>query len=429
MEKEKYITRLAEKTLERKLHTCGCVVVSGPKFCGKSTMCKRFAKSLVALNTTNSIGLANSDPISILKGDYPRLIDEWQKAPDLWNYIKADLDDDYIFGKYILTGSTTPVNPKLIQHNGAGRMAPMILKPLSLYESKESSGIVSLSNLFTDKVDFKSLTSNENKANLHDIATYICRGGWPMSLKAGSKYSLDTTLSYYEGLFTESNESDEFSEFLKNKNIELLKIILKSYARNISTQAKNTSMIKDILESGVRSSLTDDTFLSYTKTLKDLFIIYDMPAWNLNLRTTISVRTAPTHHFIDTSIAAACLGIKPDDLLNDLRSFGLFFEDFVVRDLSIYAESLNAKLKHYRDSSNQEVDAIVELPNSTYAAIEIKIYSEKNIDEAIKSLHSFEEKIKRSKLKLPKFKMIITSHGPCYKKDDIFIVPINCLRD
>lgn len=427
----KYKKRLAEKTLEIKLNSSGCVVVSGPKFCGKSTMCERFAKSITPLKTTNSIELALADPRSALSGRKPHLIDEWQKAPEIWNEIKNDLDKKYEFGKYILTGSTTPANPELIQHSGAGRITRMSLKPFTLYESGESTGIVSLANLFENPADpFPTRYESDNKIGLSDIAFLVCRGGWPISVMAKKEYALNVTRNYFDGLFIVENESDEFASFLKNKNIELLHIILRSFARNISTQAKRTGMIKDILESGVRKSLDEDTFISYETILKDLFIIYDLPAWNLNLRTSVAVRTAPTHHFIDTSVATAALRINPADLINDLKSFGYFFEDFAVRDLSVYAESIGGELKHYRDSSGQEVDAIIELENGEYCAVEIKIASSKNIIEGISSLNSFEKKIFENGLRTPKFKMVLTSHGACYKTEDgIFVVPISYLKN
>ncbi|MBQ7995053.1 MAG: ATP-binding protein [Bacilli bacterium] len=422
-----YIPRLAESSLKRKLKSSGCVIVSGPKFCGKSTLCEQFAKSVTTLKTSNDIELANADPASALVGENPHLVDEWQKAPEIWNLIKDDLDKDYQFGKYILTGSTTPVDPKMIQNSAAGRITPLLLRPFSLFESKESTGAISLLGLFDKNYKFTSTYGQHNPISLTDIAHIVCRGGWPIAVKADKEAALDVTENYYNGLFTVEDESDEFAEFLKNKNIELLKMILKSFARNISTEAKNTSMIDDILESGERSTLDDDTFLSYKKTLEDLFIIYDMPAWNLNLRTSVAVRSASTHHFIDTSIATAALGIKPADLLNDLNSFGFFFEDMAVRDLSIYAESFNGELKHYRDSKGLEVDAILKLTNGEYGAIEIKIASDKNIKDGISSLNKFEKKMKENGLKTPAFKMILTSHGSSKKVGDIYIVPISML--
>lgn len=425
-----YIARLAEKTLEDKLNSCGCVLVSGPKFCGKTTLCNRFAKSSVSLKRENDIILANSDPASMLRGEHPHLIDEWQKAPSIWNEIKADLDDDYQFGKYIITGSTTPVDPSKIQHSGAGRIVSMPLRTLSLFESGESTGEISLSALFQAEPFSKdrvfSLTS---KVGLPDIAFYLCRGGWPVSLTVKPEYALLATQNYYDGLFTKENENDDFAFFLKNKDIELLNLILRNLARNVSTQRKRTSMIKDILESGIRASLDDETFSSYEKVLKDLFIVYDMPAWNLNLRSSVNVRSSPTHHFVDTSIATSCLGIKPSDLLNDIRSFGLFFEDMAVRDLSIYLDSFGGSLKHYRDSNGQEVDAVALLPNGTYGAIEIKLANEINIAQGIASLNRFENKMRNSGLNVPKFKMVLTTHGACYYKEGVYVVPITSLRN
>jgi len=430
-EPKKYLPRLAEKTLETKLNSSGCVLVTGPKFCGKSTLCSRYAKSGIYLKASSTIDLIRSDPKSALSGETPHLIDEWQKVPEIWNLIRADLDEDYEFGKYILTGSTTPVDSSQIQHSGAGRIVSMVLRPFSLYESQESDGLISLSSLFDAKQEGASVFAVEtlNSPSLSDIAYLLCRGGWPISLRAKKEYAIETTRNYYDGLFRIEGESDEFASFLKNKDVELLILVLKEFARNISTQAKRTSMVADLLSSGVRKTLTDVTFSTYEKTLKDLFLIYDLPAWNLNLRTSVSVRTAPTHHFVDPSIATACLGISPADLLNDLKSFGFFFEDLAVRDLLVYAESFGGKLKHYRDSAGQEVDAIVERPNGDYGAIEIKIRSEKNIQEAISSLNNFSAKMKANGLREPKFKMALVSHGACYRTEDgVYIVPITHLK-
>lgn len=421
-----YIPRLAEQTLKDNLDASGCVLVKGPKFCGKTTLCARFANSVTALKTTNAIDLARADPSSALKGAKPHLIDEWQKAPEIWNLIKDDLDGDYQFGKFILTGSTTPVDPSRIQNSASGRIASMMLRPFSLLESGESSGSVSLKGLFEEKDDFPFLY--ENPVSLADMAFYVCRGGWPISIMAKKEAALRVTRNYYNGLFTLEEESDEFASFLKNKNIDLLKMILRCFARHVSTQAKTKGMIDDILSSGERRVLDEDTFASYKKTLEDLFIIYEMPAWNLNLRTSVAVRTAPTHHFVDTSIAAASLGIMPSDLLNDLKSFGFFFEDLAVRDLAIYADSFGGELRHYLDSTGQEVDAVLRLPNGKYGAIEIKIASEANIKAGIASLLAFENKIRRSQLTPPTFKMVLTSHGSCYRDvSGVYVVPLNCL--
>ena len=423
-----YINRLAETVLKENLDSTGCVLVKGPKFCGKSTMCEMFAASTTSLKTINAIELFKADPRSALAGENPHLIDEWQKIPEIWNLIKDDLDKDYQFGKYIITGSTTPVDPSKIQNSAAGRIAPMMLRPFSLYESKESSGIVSLEKLFDKNYSIKTIA--DNPISLQDIAFYICRGGWPIAVKAKKESAIRVTTNYYKGLFTIEDESDEFAEFLKNKDVELLELVLKSFARNISTQAKMTGMIKDIVESGERKTLDENTFRAYKKVLQDLFIIYDMPAWNLNLRSSVSVRVAPTYHFVDTSIATAALGIQPLDLLSDVKSFGFFFEDFAVRDLTIYADCFDGELKHYRDSAGREVDAILKLPNGEYGAIEIKIASEENIASGVKSLDSFETRMINNGLKTPAFKMVLTSHGSCYRdKGGTYIVPINFLKN
>lgn len=429
--KKKYINRLAESLLNRKLKSAGCVLVSGPKFCGKTTLCKQYAKSSLELKDTNSILLAKADVKSTLKGDKPHLIDEWQKVPEIWNCIKNDLDEDYQFGKYILSGSTTPVDPSKIQHSGAGRITRMVLKTFTLFESGESNGKVSLSDLFNSpNKKINTFYENDNEIGLSDIAHYICRGGWPISVIADKENSIDVTKNYYDGLFTLEDENDDFALILKNKNIELLKMILKSYARNISSQSKKSKMISEIIESGIREKLDEDTFNAYAKVLKDLFIIYDMPSWNQNIRSSVAVRVGPTHHFIDTSIATSALGIKPADLLNDLKSFGLFFEDFAVRDLSVYAESIDCELKHYRDSNGREVDAIIENEKGQYCAVEIKIASEENIKNGIKSLCLFEDNMLKNGLSKPIFKMVLTSHGACYtSKEGVHIVPINYLKN
>ncbi len=427
--KKVYMPRLLENELEANLNSSGCVLIAGPKFCGKTTLGKKYAKSETNLKTSNDILLAEIDPKSALLGDRPHIIDEWQKVPEIWNVIKDDLDNDYQFGKYILTGSTTPVDTSKIKDSAAGRISSMVLRPFSLYESKESKGIVSIIDLFNKNYHLKTYYYDENELSLENLAFLICRGGWPISLLAEKPYQLRVTKNYFDGIFRLEDESAALSIFLKDKNVDLLKIILKSYARNISTQAKKKTMIEDIIASGIRLTLDEKTFDDYAKTLGDLYIIYSMPAWNLNLRSSVVVRKTPTIHFYDTSIACQALGLNPNDLLNDLNSLGLFFEDFAMRDLAVYADYHHAKISHYRDSSGQEIDAIFELENGNYGAIEIKLRSEKNIGEGIKSLLSFEKKIVEGGLKKPAFKMVLTSHGECYRsKDGVYVVPINYLK-
>ena len=423
-----YKNRIIEKTLELKMKTSGCVLVNGPKFSGKTTLCKRYAKSSTYLSDNNTLLIVKANPVLALEGENPHLIDEWQRCPDVWNQIKMDLDNKYVFGKYLITGSTTPFNSSKILDSAAGRIIDLNIKPFTLYESEESLGIVSLFSLFNNEEKFQTLLANDNPIRIPDIAYLICRGGWPLSVSVDKSVSLTMTENYYSSLFRVQNNC-EYNEFYKNKSMDLLELVLKSYARNISTQAKKTTMIKDILESGERNTLDENTFNEYETILKKLFIIFDMPSYNINLRSSVAVRSAPTRHFVDTSIACASLNILPENLLNDMNSFGFFFEDLVVRDLSVYADSFRGKLKHYRDSSGQEVDVIVELPNGDFGAIEVKINSPENIEEGIKSLSRFEEKLIRAKAKLPTFKCIITTSGACYKsKEGVYIIPINCLK-
>ncbi len=428
---DQYIPRLAEKELALALHSSGCVLVQGPKFAGKSYLCDRLASSKVALKTNKDIALYSSNPALALLGEKPHLIDEWQKVPEIWNLIRDDLDKQYVFGKYMLTGSTTPANKDKIQHSGAGRIATLTMRPMSLFESGESNGLFSLRQLFESGFDTSKTESEySNPVNLADIAFCLCRGGWPISVKAEREYAINVTKNYYNGLFRIENESDEFASFLGNADIELLIMILKEYARNISSEAKCSRMMQDIKASGLRAALSEDTFKKYKKMLQDLFLIYEMPSMNFALRSSVVTRVSPTHHFYDTSIATSCLGIKPSDLLFDLHSFGFFFEDMAIRDLSIYASSLGASLKHYRDSAGREVDAIIELENGDYGAIEIKIASENNIDKGIKSLLSFRQVALDAGKNPPKFMLVLTSHGASYvSKEGIYIIPINRLRD
>lgn len=397
----------------------------GPKFCGKTTTSNLYAKSIYRLNTTSTINNTKLNPKLALIGDNPHLIDEWQKAPDIWNYVKEDLDIDYKFGAYILTGSSTPVDKTKIQHSGAGRITPLKMYTMSLYESKDSKGLVSLSKLFengeTDIVD-----PNSNYT-LEDTAYLICRGGWPLSINKDKDVALDITKNYYSSLFYfDDNDNETF----RNKKPETFKIILKSYARNISTEAPLKTIINDITSNNERT-MDEKTFNEYLNALKDLYIIEDMEAWCPNIRSKTSITSTPTRHFVDTSIACSALGLYPNDLINDFNSFGLFFEDMSVRDLRIYSLLLDGEVRHYRDNAGLECDAIIHLPSGKWAAIEIKLGGEELIETGAKKLNLLKNKIKeKSDYPEPTFMMILTAFGPLYTREDgIIVVPINLLRD
>lgn len=419
-----YYKRLIEKDIELKLRTSGAVVVAGPKFCGKTTTCMLYQKSFVKLNTKQTITMARMNPKWALEGEKPRLIDEWQKAPDLWNQIKVDLDFDYQFGKFILTGSSTPADKTEVHHSGAGRIAPVKMRPMSLWESQESKGTVSLIELFDEKSDYPWDLNSE--ISLEDIAFLICRGGWPISVRAPKDIAVEITKNYYNGLFVfEDCENERF----RNKKPEVLKMILKSYARHISTEAAISTIIADVRQSNERT-MDPKTFDDYMEALKDLYVIEDLPAWNPNIRSKTIIRSTPTRHFIDTSIACRALGVSPNDLMNDLESFGLFFEDFAVRDLSIYANAIGGTVTHYRDNTGLECDAVVHLEDGRWGAIEIKLGGDELIEHGAQSLKNLRDKITSiSEERAPSFLMVLTAVGGAYHREDgVYVAPINLLK-
>ena len=419
-----YYNRLVEKEIERKLRSSGAVLIAGPKFCGKTTTGMLYQKSFVKLNTKQVIAMARMNPKAMLKGKNPRLIDEWQKAPDIWNQVKDDLDFNYEFGKYILTGSTTPVDKTEVHHSGAGRITPVKMRPMSLWESKESSGAVSLQDLFDGGRDF-SWEVNQD-FSLEDIAHLTCRGGWPISVLAPKDIAIEITKNYWNGLFIfEDCENERF----RNKKPEVLKMIVRSYARHISTEAAVSTIIADVRQSNERT-MDVKTFDDYMEALQDLYILEDMAAWNPNIRSKTTIRSTPTRHFVDTSIACRALGVMPDDLLRDLESFGLFFEDMAVRDLRIYAETLKGEVRHYRDNTGLECDAVIHLEDGRWGAIEIKLGGDDLIEAGATSLKNLKSKIeKKSDEQSPSFLLVLTAVGGSYQREDgVYVAPINMLK-
>ena len=419
-----YYPRLVEKEIELKLRTSGAVVVAGPKFCGKTTTCMLYQKSFVKLNTKQAIAMARLNPKAMLKGETPRLIDEWQKAPDIWNQVKDDLDFNYEFGKYILTGSSTPADKTEVHHSGAGRIAPVMMRPMSLWESQDSKGGVSLGDLFNGGEGFAWETNQD--FTLEDVAFLLCRGGWPISVLAPKDIAIEITKNYWNGLFAfEDQENERF----RNKKPEVLKMIVRSYARHISTEAAISTIIADVRQSNERTMDTK-TFDDYLEALKDLYILEDMPAWNPNIRSKTSIRSTPTRHFVDTSIACRALGVMPEDLLADLESFGLFFEDMAVRELKVYAGTMGGEVKHYRDNAGLECDAVIHLENGQWGAIEIKLGGDELIEAGAASLKRLKSKLaEKSDEKAPSFLMVLTAVGSSYQREDgVYVAPINLLK-
>lgn len=419
-----YYSRLVEKEIELKLRTSGAVVVAGPKFCGKTTTCMLYQKSFVKLNTKQAIAMARMNPKAVLKGETPRLIDEWQKAPDIWNQVKDDLDFNYEFGKYILTGSSTPADKTEVHHSGAGRITPVKMRPMSLWESKESKGTVSLQNLFDGGEDFPWDLNQD--FTLEDMAHLLCRGGWPISVLAPKDIAIEITKNYWNGLFVfEDCENERF----RNKKPEILKMIVRSYARHISTEAAISTIIADVRQSNERT-MDPKTFDDYMEALKDLYIVEDMAAWNPNIRSKTSIRSTPTRHFVDTSIACRALGVMPEDLHRDLESFGLFFEDMAVRDLKVYAGTLGGEVLHYRDNAGLECDAVVHLDDGRWGAIEIKLGGDELVEAGANSLKLLKAKIEeKSDEMAPSFLMVLTAVGGAYQREDgVYVAPINLLK-
>ena len=423
---KEYKARIVDNMLKEKLEAKGAVVIEGPKWCGKTTTAMQVAGSILRMdeprNREANIQMAEIDPGQLLKGAAPRLIDEWQIAPKLWDATRYEVDTRGKEGQFILTGSAVPVESEEITHSGTGRFTWLLMRPMSLYESGDSTGEVSLQNLFErpDRI------AGTNDFDIDRLAFLICRGGWPHAVGMKEKPALLQADDYYEAVIkSDINRADGVS-----KNPERVKRLMRSFARNQGTQISNT-MLRDDIISNDTESLNEDTIASYINALKNIFVVEDMAAWNPNLRSKTSIRTSETRYYVDPSIAVAALGIGPKDLTNDLNTMGLLFETLCVRDLRVYAESIGGTVLHYRDKSGLECDTVIHLKNGRYGLAEIKLGGQKLIEEGVKNLQSLSNKIDTSKMPAPSFLMIIIGIGEfAYRREDgIFIVPIGCLKN
>ena len=369
-----------------------------------------------------NILLAQMNPELLLDGETPRLIDEWQIAPKLWDAIRFEVDHRNDEGQFLLTGSTTPVNKSDIDHSGTGRFSWVTMRPMSLYESGESNGSISLNDLFEKKDNIKGI----NNLTLNDIAFLTCRGGWPRATFMENDIALEQAFDYFDSII--KNDISSADGIIKDS--ERVKRLMKSYARNQGTQA-SIAVLKEDMQNNDINSLNEDTIYSYINALKKIFVIEEVPAWNPNLRSKTAIRSSDTRYFVDPSIATAALGIGPNDLINDLHTFGLIFETLCIRDLKVYAESLNGNVYHYRDANNLECDAVIHLRNGDYGLIEIKLGGDELINEGIKSLLELKEKIDTTKMKKPSFLMVLTAIGKyAYKNENnVYIVPIGTLKN
>lgn len=424
---ENYRPRLADKTLERKLKGKGAVLIQGPKWCGKTTTAEQRAKSILYMSdpedVKSNLVAVDINPSKLLEGDTPRLIDEWQIAPKLWDAVRFEVDHRKEMGQFILTGSAVPPDDDELFHTGTGRFAWIKMRPMSLFESGESTGEISLRALFEQPEQILA----ENKTDdIDKLAFLICRGGWPRAIDMESEIALDQAFDYFDAIVnTDISRVDNVM-----RNSERAKKLMKSYARHQGTQTPYTVLRDDILANDSRS-LTEDTVYSYTNALRKIFVIEDMPAWNPNLRSKTAIRTSDTRYFTDPSIATASLGLGPNDLVKDLNTMGLFFETMCVRDLRVYAESLDGEVYHYRDKSGLECDTVIHLRNGSFGLIEIKLGGDHLIEEGVENLKAFSAKIDTKKMKEPAFMMVLTGTGKyAYRrKDGVYVVPVGCLRD
>ncbi len=424
---KKYKPRIADKILKRRLKGQGAVLIQGPKWCGKTTTAEQQANSVLYMDNPESmrqnIELANISPQKLLIGATPRLIDEWQLAPQLWDTVRYEVDHRDGIGHFILTGSAVPADTNKIHHTGTGRISWLTMRTMSLYESGDSNGEISLKDLFENN-EYDVFSTNPH--NLDDMAWLICRGGWPKATILDKEVALDQAYAYFDGVVN----SDISRVDGINRDKERTKRILRSLARHQAAQVTTSTICADIEN---HDNITDirETVTLYIEALKKIFVLEDSPAWNPNLRSKTAIRTSDTRYFSDPSIGIAALGIGPDDLIHDLKTMGLFFETLCIRDLRVYADALDGSVYHYRDKIGLECDAVVHLRNGKYGLVEIKLGGDDNIDAGAKALKTLAGKIDSDKMKAPSFLMVLTATGKfAYRrKDKVYVVPIGCLKD
>ena len=422
-----YKPRIADKMLERRLKGKGAVLIQGLKWCGKTTTAEQQARSILYMDDPDSmrqnLELASISPKRLLAGDSPRLIDEWQLAPQLWDAVRYEVDHREGMGHFILTGSAVPADKSQIHHTGTGRFSWLTMRTMSLYESGDSNGEISLGSLFEDS---RQDLFSTNTLRVDDIAWLICRGGWPRATTLDKDVALDQAFDYYDGIV----HSDISRVDGVARDADRTRRILRSLARNQTSQVPISTICADIeMNEGVKD--IRETVMSYIEALKKIFVLEDSPAWNPNLRSKTAIRTSESRYFSDPSIGVASLGIGPNDLISDLQTMGLLFETLCVRDLRAYADALDGMVYHYRDKSGLECDAVVHLRNGKYGLVEIKLGGDMNIEAGAKTLKTLAEKIDTDKMRVPSFLMVLTGTTPyAYRrKDEVWVVPVGCLKD
>lgn len=428
MESSKYRPRLIDSYLAATLEAMGAVLIEGAKWCGKTYTGEHHAGSILYLSDPHKIHqylmYVDTNIDMILNGATPRMIDEWQIAPTLWDAVRFEVDHRHSFGQFILTGSAVPAETNQILHTGTGRIARVLMRPMSLYESGDSTGTISLLSLFDSP---KSIAAENPISSLEDVAFLMCRGGWPILLNISKEHALVPAREYYNGLIhSDINRVDNTT-----RDVNKVKRFLRSYARLQGSQATIKDIVNDI--NGVGNvEITDPTVYSYLTALRNIFVVEDMHSWNPNLRSKTTIRSTDTRYFVDPSIATEALGVKPKDLVQDLNTMGLIFETLCVRDLRVYAQTLDGEVYHYRDKTGLECDAVVHLHDGRYGLIEIKLGGEANIEYGASRLKKLASKIDTVRMKEPSFMMVLIGAGPfAYqrKEDGVYVVPIECLKN
>ena len=419
-----YKKRIADGLLQRKLAGKGAVLIEGAKWCGKTTTAEQIAASVKYMTETGmveqNIQMASLNPKLLLRGETPRLIDEWQIAPGLWDSVRFESDHGPL-GQFILTGSSVPPDMSKVIHSGTGRIGWIRMRPMTLWESEESTGEVSLEELFSAPEQVGGIS----KMDIDGLAFVTCRGGWPLALEMAKDIALDQAFDYVDAV--EKRDIQRVDGVVRDP--VRVHRLLRSLARNQGSQASCGTIRADLV-ANESDSLSEDTIASYIKALKEIFVAEDSEAWNPNLRSKTAIRTSDTRYFTDPSIATAALGIGPQDLINDLNTFGLIFETMAVRDLRTYAEALNGKVYHFRDKNGLECDAVVHLRDGRYGLVEIKLGGDDLINDGVDALIDLESKIDTERMKAPSFKMVLIGVGSyAYRRaDGVYVVPIGCLK-
>ncbi len=420
-----YRPRIVDSALKRKLRGKGAVLIEGPKWCGKTTTAEQVSKSTLSVDDPSTVNtnkiLSEIDPERLLTGDHPRLLDEWQVAPKLWYAVRHHVDRHKGQSQFILTGSSVPADISETIHSGTGRFGWLVMRPMSLYESGDSTGDVSLASLFESQP-----ISGCSDLDLDRLTFLICRGGWPESMDMDDDVALDQAFDYIDAVIR--NDMSRVDNIRRDP--QKVRMLLRSYARNQGTQISQASISADI-SSNDTEGVSEETVSEYLQALRKLYVIEDMKAWNPNLRSKTAIRTSDTRYFVDPSLAAASLRIGPQDLINDLNTTGFFFEALAVRDLRVYAESLDGDVYHYKDNLDNECDVVIHLRDGRYALLEVKLGGERLIDEGVKTLKDVLRRIDTDKMGKPAFMAIITgTERYAYRRDDgIIILPLGALKN